>query len=124
MRTIVSYHMAGRRLVGVRPVFAGCQLSNYPRESLADGEVMQTAAVHSDPDSDSDSDSDSADITVAGRWCWCRVIVVLIARVSSSPICCSLLALVTTLSVITSRGYKIQESRPGTTICRRFLSPV
>ena len=120
--------MAGRRLVGVRPVLAGCQFSNYPRESLADGEVMQTAAVHSDSDSDGDGDgdgdSDSDDITVPGRWCWCRVIVVLIARVSSSPICCSLLALVTTLSVITSRGYKIQESRPGTTICRRFLSPV
>ena len=122
MRTIVSYHVAGRRLVGVRPVLAGCQLSNYPRESLADGEVMQTAAVHSDPDSD--SDCDGADITVAGRWCWCRVIVVLIAQVSSSPICCSLLALVTTLSVITSRGYNIQECRPGTRICRRFLSPV
>ena len=99
MRTIVSYHMAGRRLVGVRPVLAGCQSSNYPRESLADGEVMQTAAVRSDPDPDSDSDPDSdgdgdgdgADITVAGRWCWCwcRVIVVLIARVSSSPIICS-----------------------------------
>ena len=112
--------------MGVRPVGAGCQLSNYPRESLADGEVMQTAAVHSDSDSDGDGDSDgdSDDITVPGRWCWCRVIVVLIAQISSSPICCSLLALVTTLSVITSRGYNIQECRPGTRICRRFLSPV
>ena len=46
--------MAGKgKRLGVRPLLAGCQSSNYPGESLADGEVMQTAAVHGDPDSDS-----------------------------------------------------------------------